>query len=192
MASLFLIFTVLVVGGVAAAILRYLDGRRRWIALSILLAWVVYTGTLGISGALTGTGGVPRIALILIPTLAGALLLAFSGAGRTVALSIPLSLLIGAQTFRVIVELFIHQLWSVGVMHLPGGEFRHTGRPVRAGRCLVGCAWAAFEQAGARLERARPGAARQYRGAGDPDDTGVAGAHHRSAEPRRGHLSVHV
>src|SRR5262249_61049865 len=91
MASLFLIFTVLVVGGVAAAILRYLDGRRRWIVLSILLAWVVYTGTLGISGALTGTGGVPRITLILIPTLAGALLLAFRRARRTASLDVPLS-----------------------------------------------------------------------------------------------------
>ena len=116
MASLFLIFTVLVVGGVAAAILRYLDDRRRWIALSILVAWVVYTGTLGLSGALASTGGVPRIALILVPTLAGVLFLAFSDAGRSMALGIPLSLLIGAQTFRVIVELFIHQLWSVGLM----------------------------------------------------------------------------
>jgi hypothetical protein len=115
-AWLFLIFTALVIAGVAAAIVRYLDGRRRWIALLILIAWVVYTGALGFSGALASADSAPRIALILVPTLLGALFLALSDAGRTLALSIPLSLLIGAQTFRVIVELFIHQLWSVGLM----------------------------------------------------------------------------
>ena len=115
MAWLFLIFTALVVAGVAAAIVRYLGGRRRWIALTILIAWVAYTGALGYSGALASADA-PRIALILVPTLVGVLLLAISDAGRTLALSIPLSLLIGAQTFRVIVELFIHQLWSVGLM----------------------------------------------------------------------------
>ena len=73
MASLFLIFTVLVVAGVAAAIIRYLDNRRRRIALSILVAWVVYTGALGFSGALASAGSVPRIGLILVPTLLGVL-----------------------------------------------------------------------------------------------------------------------
>ena len=116
MATLFLLFTVLVVAGVAAAIIRYLADRRRWIALSILVAWVVYTGALGFFGVLAGADSVPRIALILVPTLVGVLLLALSDAGRTVALSIPLSLLIGAQTYRVVVELFIHQLWSIGLM----------------------------------------------------------------------------
>ena len=116
MAWLFPIFTVLVVAGVVAAIMRYLDGRRRRIALLILIAWVAYTGALGYSGALASAGSAPRIALILVPTLVGVLSLALGDAGRTLALSVPLGLLIGAQTFRIIVELFIHQLWAVGLM----------------------------------------------------------------------------
>lgn len=117
MAWLFLLLTGVVVAGIAAAVARYLDDRRRPIALLVLAAWVFYTGSLGFSGMLASpTAGPPRIALILIPALLGILFLARSVAGRDLALSIPVSLLIGAQAFRVIVELFIHQFWSVGLL----------------------------------------------------------------------------
>jgi hypothetical protein len=116
-AWLFLVFTGLVVAGIAAAIVGYLDTRRRKIALLVLAAWVLYTGSLGFSGMLANPTAVPpRIALILIPVLLGVLFLARSDAGRDLALSIPVGLLIGAQVFRVIVELFIHQFWSVGLL----------------------------------------------------------------------------
>jgi hypothetical protein len=116
-AWLFLIFTGLVVGGVAGAIASYLDNRRRKAVLLVFLAWVFYTAALGYSGMLASPiGGPPRIALILVPVLLGALFLARSNAGRDLALSFPVSLLIGAQVFRVAVELFIHQFWSVGLV----------------------------------------------------------------------------
>jgi hypothetical protein len=117
MAWLFLVFTGLVVAGIGAAIVRYLDNRRRKIALVALAAWVLYTGALGFSGMLANPTAVPpRVALILIPVLLGVVFLARSDAGRDLALSIPLNLLVGAQMFRVIVELFIHQFWSVGLL----------------------------------------------------------------------------
>jgi hypothetical protein len=116
-AWLFLLFTGLVATGIAAAIVRYLDDRRRKIALLVLAAWVLYTGWLGFSGMLaSSTLAPPRIVLILIPVVLGVVFLARSVAGRDLALSIPVSLLIGAQVFRVIVELFIHQLWNVGLL----------------------------------------------------------------------------
>ena len=46
----------------------------------------------------------------------GTLYLAVSSAGRTLALSLPVTLLIGAQTYRIVVELFIHQFWSAGLL----------------------------------------------------------------------------
>ena len=117
MAWLFAVFTGLVVAAIAAAIVGYLDDRRRRIALLVLAAWVLYTGLLGFLGVLASPSvAPPRVVLILVPVLLGVAFLACSGAGRDLALSFPLSLLIGAQVFRVIVELFIHQFWSVGLL----------------------------------------------------------------------------
>jgi hypothetical protein len=117
MAWLFLAFTALVVAGIAVAIVRYLDSRRRTIGLLVLAAWVLYTGSLGVSGVLANpTARPPRIMLILIPIVLFVTFLARSHSGCDLALSLPISLLIGAQAFRVIVEVFIHQLWSMGLL----------------------------------------------------------------------------
>jgi hypothetical protein len=115
MAWLFLVFIALVVVAMAAAIVHYLDSRRRKIALIVLAAWLIYVGSLGFSGVLASPALPPRILLVLIPALLGALFVARSNAGHQLALSIPLTVLIGAQTFRVIVELFIHQFWRAGL-----------------------------------------------------------------------------
>ena len=54
----------------------------------------------------------PGIAFIVVPVL---LFLIFfvvrSPASAQVALAVPLWLILGAQCFRVVVELFLHQLW---------------------------------------------------------------------------------
>ena len=52
MAPLFLLFTGLLVAGLVAAMVRYLDGRRRSIALVVLAAWLLYATWLGYSGVL--------------------------------------------------------------------------------------------------------------------------------------------
>jgi len=117
MAPLFLLFTALIVAGLVVGLVRYLDGRRRWIALFILAAWLLYATWLGYSGVLASPSGTPpRPVLVLIPALLGAFYLAFSNAGRDLALSIPVSLLIGVQAYRIVVELFIHQFWIAGLM----------------------------------------------------------------------------
>jgi hypothetical protein len=117
MTWLFMAFTALVVGGIAVAMVRYFDSRRRTIGLVVLAAWVLYTGSLGALGVLANpTAGPPRIMLILIPIVLFVIFLARSHTGRDLALSLPISLLIGAQAFRVIVEVFIHQLWSMGLL----------------------------------------------------------------------------
>ena len=115
MALLFLVFTGLVVAGIVAAIVRFLDKGRRSIFLLVLGAWLLYTGLLGYSGMLADPTAVPpRIVFVLIPVILSVMFVARSETGREVALSFPVNLLIGAQVFRVVVELFIHQMWSAG------------------------------------------------------------------------------
>jgi hypothetical protein len=116
MAALFLAFTAVVVAGIAAALSRWLDGRRRGAALVGISAWVLYVGALGLSGALASAAAPPRIIFILIPVVLTTMFLVRSDIGRELALSIPTPLLIGAQGFRVVVELFIHQFWSAGLL----------------------------------------------------------------------------
>jgi len=116
MAWLFLGFTALVAAAIAAAIVGYLDPRRRSIVLLILGGWLLYAGALGFSGVLASTTAAPpRLLLFLIPAVFLVSFLARSDAGRELALSFPVGLLIGAQAFRVVVELFIHQFWSAGL-----------------------------------------------------------------------------
>ena len=72
---------------------------------------------LGYRGAIAGgLLGVPGPALLVVPLIAFvALFLARSPEAKQVALSIPLWLLLGAQTFRIGVELFLHRLWLDGM-----------------------------------------------------------------------------
>ena len=75
----------------------------------------------GILGVLKNmTTRPPGIVFLVVPVLLFLLVfLAFvvlSGAGARVALAIPLWLLLGAQSFRVAIELFLHQLWIDGMV----------------------------------------------------------------------------
>ena len=44
------------------------------------------------------------------------LVLARSAAGARIAVALPLSIILGAQSFRIFVELFLHQLWLDGLV----------------------------------------------------------------------------
>ena len=56
----------------------------------------------------------PAIVYIFIPTVALVAFLARSRAGAVVASSIPVAVLMGAESFRLIVELFLERLWHAG------------------------------------------------------------------------------
>lgn len=117
MAWLFLLFTFLLAAGLAAALARYLGGRRRGIALLLLAAWLLYATALGWSGTLASPSTAPpRVVLVLVPALLGTLFLAFARTGREFALAFPASLLVGAQSYRIVVELFIHEFGRTGML----------------------------------------------------------------------------
>ncbi|TAN47633.1 MAG: hypothetical protein EPN26_13610 [Rhodospirillales bacterium] len=117
MDELFLSFVGLVVISLAAAILKYLDGQTRTIGLLGLACWMIYTGALGYFGVLaTSTNGPPGTVFTLIPVvLFVALFLTRSQKAAQVAISMPIGLLLGAQTFRIGVEQFLYQLADEGL-----------------------------------------------------------------------------
>ena len=111
------IMTALIVTTVA----RYLSGRAGWWVLTGLVVWLSYSGLLGYAGVLKNmTMRPPGIVFLVVPVLVFLVVfLAFvvlSSASARVALAIPLWILLGAQSFRVGVELFLHQLWIDGLV----------------------------------------------------------------------------
>jgi hypothetical protein len=115
MAISFLIFVAALVMLLVIGIVRYLPRRYRMPSLVGLAAWVVYGGLLGYGGVIGNTALVPPgLAYLLVPIVLFVMFMARSRIGETVALSVPLWLLIGAESFRVVVELFLHQLWLNG------------------------------------------------------------------------------
>jgi len=61
----------------------------------------------------------PGIAFIFVPVLAFLVLSILrlrSSAGARVALAFPLWIILGTQSFRIVVELFLHQLWIDGLL----------------------------------------------------------------------------
>lgn len=115
--TLFIAFVVAVALGIASAIVRYFPAKTRLPALGAFSTWLVYIFVIGRSGILADTTRrPPGLAFFLVPMLLTFLAIGFRPTGRDIATSLPLALLIGAQAFRVIVELFLHQLWLDGAL----------------------------------------------------------------------------
>ncbi len=125
---MFELYVALVAGSVLFSMWRYLPSRRFMIASAIFGAWLAYAGALGALGAVRGPLlGIPGVFVLLAPIIAFAgLVLVRSPVGKSVALAVPLPLLVGLQTFRVGVELTIHKLWELGavpsLLTLKGGN----------------------------------------------------------------------
>lgn len=120
-AIVFVGFVAIMAAIVIAATARYLGGRAAWFVLAGLLAWLSYAGLLGDLGVLKNmTTHPPGIVFLVVPVLLFLLVfLAFvvlSGASARVALAFPLWMLLGVQSFRIFVELFLHRLWIDGLV----------------------------------------------------------------------------
>ena len=77
--------------------------------------WLILTAYLSSLGLFSDFASTPpKIMLLLLPTLIGAVLLAFSPIG-TKFKNLPLSIIIGYQSFRILVEILIHQAVSEGI-----------------------------------------------------------------------------
>ncbi len=117
---LFLLFVATMAGVALWLIWRSLARRSAIIASVALIAWLVYVGLIGHAGLIRNTMMRPPGAVFLF---APVLLFLLSFVVWTVrhtkagaALTVPLTLLISLQSFRIIVELFIHQLWHEGLV----------------------------------------------------------------------------
>lgn len=116
-ATLFAAYALAVAGGLVAAGFRWLP-RRAATGLALgLAAWLGWVALLAASGMLADTARRPPAVLYLAAPLGILLLIvAATRLGRAAALAFPLPLLIGAQAFRIGVELLLHTLWKDGLV----------------------------------------------------------------------------
>ena len=115
LSPLFLSFVAAVVLAAAAAALRYLPLGYRARFIVGFGGWVVFATVLGVSGILANPAlRPPAILYVFIPTFVLVAFLARSRAGAVIASSIPVAVLMGAESLRIIVELFLERLWHAG------------------------------------------------------------------------------
>jgi hypothetical protein len=117
-AALFLGFLGLMATVVVALIARYLNGRTAFWVLAGLSVWFIYAGLLGYLGVVKNTTmHPPGIAFIVGPVLLFLILfIVRSSATANAAVVFPLWIILGTQSFRIGVELFLHQLWIDGLV----------------------------------------------------------------------------
>jgi hypothetical protein len=120
-AILFLGFVGMMAAIVVTLVARYLNVRTAFGVLAGLSAWLTYVGLLGYFGVVKNTTmRPPGMVFLLVPIVLFLLLfivfVARSTAGARVALAFPLWILLGTESFRIGVELFLHQLWIDGLV----------------------------------------------------------------------------
>src|SRR5271154_2928615 len=106
---------------VVTLVARYLNARSAFAVLAGVAAWLTYVGLLAYSGVLKKTAMRPPGTVFLLVPILLFLFLFFvfvvrSTAGARIALAFPLWILLGAESFRIGVELFLHQLWIDGLI----------------------------------------------------------------------------
>jgi hypothetical protein len=91
--------------------------RRFWLALAVLATWLAVTGAVAGSGVLAQFDRrPPPIMFVLMGTAAAGLAVALSPVGRRLVTGLPFAALIGIQSFRLPLELVMHQAAREGVM----------------------------------------------------------------------------
>jgi hypothetical protein len=119
--TLFLGFLATMAVVVVTLAARYLGRRAALGALAGLSVWFFYVGLLGYFGVVKNTTmRPPGLAFLVVPVLLFisifiVIVMRFT-VGARLALAFPLWILLGIQTFRIGVELFIHQLWIDGLV----------------------------------------------------------------------------
>jgi hypothetical protein len=120
-AALFLGFLALMVAVVVVLIARYLSGGTAFRVLVGLCAWFLYAGMLGYFGVIKNSERrPPGILFLFVPIILFVVFftafIARSAGGARLAMAFPVWVVLGTQTFRVGVELFLHQLWIIGLV----------------------------------------------------------------------------
>ena len=142
-ADLFLGFTG-TIANILCAIALWRFGMRAVVGFAFALAaWLLYVGVLGASGVIADqTRRPPGIVFIAVPLILVVLAAAVSAPGGRIARAVPIAALIGLQTYRIGVELFLHALWA---MHLAPRMLTFEGANVDIwiGALAPLCAWLA-------------------------------------------------
>lgn len=81
-----------------------------------LAAWMGTTYALALSGLLTFDGRPPTMMLLVPVMMALAIGLGVSPVGRRLAIGLPLWMLVGVQSFRLPLELLMHEAYDAGMM----------------------------------------------------------------------------
>jgi uncharacterized membrane protein YhaH (DUF805 family) len=117
MNMLFITFVAFVVALLAVTIRRLRGSGLQTPALLGLLTWVGYATAMGYWGAGRLGSGIPPLPVFLVgPAVGLVLFMARSSFGGRLAGGIPVSVFIGLESFRIVVELFLHQLWLEGLV----------------------------------------------------------------------------
>lgn len=94
----------------------HLPRRAAALALGSLALWMFYASSLAYQGWLRSPDLPPRILLLLLPLIAFAIWLAGSAAPMALVRGISLRMLTGLQSFRILVEVFLMELWKEGLL----------------------------------------------------------------------------
>ena len=98
--------------------------RRATIAAVAAIVWMVATAVAAARGLLHFES--PRTMIALFPAVfALAAVIALSPLGRRLATGLPIAVLVGSQSFRVIVELLMHRAYNEGLMPV---QMSYSGR----------------------------------------------------------------
>ena len=108
----FILLALAVAAGFVAAVRR--SGGRTVPAAAVTAVWLTFTG--GLAAARLLTFETPPT---MLPVLAGSLglgvAIALGPVGRRLA-ALPIALLVGAQAFRIVVEILLHRAYAEGLM----------------------------------------------------------------------------
>ena len=116
MSAWFLAFVSLVVAAIALVLVRFVPARDRIAVLGGLTVWAFFATAVGAAGTriLRDSRALPP--LLVLPAVALVVLLARSRVGARLASAIPAYVLIGLASYRLGVEVFLHQLSRAGVV----------------------------------------------------------------------------
>ncbi len=114
MAVYFGVYSIILTLTVVAGILRFLAEYKTKTMIGLAL-WLTYGGILSYLGVLADLTVKPSpLIFLLAPIVAWILFITRTRCGKTLALSLPIQILIGLQVFRVGVEIFLVKLWELG------------------------------------------------------------------------------
>jgi hypothetical protein len=117
LAATFIGFLVLTAMLAVTLTARYVNGRAAFRLLIALSVWFIYVGLMGYSGVVRNAAmRPPGVAFLLVPVLVFIVVFVLKVRSSVLALSCPIWILLGVQSFRIGVELFLHRLWIDGLI----------------------------------------------------------------------------